>query len=325
MSAAEIVVADIGGTHVRLALATLEGGQVIAVDHAVTMKVADHASLPAAWRHYGAMLGRPLPRAAAVAVACPVGTAVLRLTNNPWIIRPASIGAELGVDIVTWCNDFVAVAHAVAQLSAEAFVPLCGPDLPLAKSGVISVVGPGTGLGVAQLVRHADAYTVIPTEGGHADFAPLDAIDDAVLARLRERFGRVSVERVVAGPGLVNLYTALAAAEGRVARDVDPPALWAAALAGDDRLAAAALVRFCRSLGAVAGDIALTQGGFGGVVIAGGVGLRLAQHLPRSGFADGFVAKGRFAGLMATIPVRTLTYPHSGLFGAAVAFAAEHP
>ncbi len=324
----EIVAADIGGTHARFALAQVEHGHVTALGPETVLKAAEHASLQTAWEAFGETVGRPLPRATAIAVACPVGQPypdTLKLTNNPWIIRPALIPEKLGVDRFTLVNDFAAVAHAVAHADPGDLAPLCGPDRALPADGVVSIVGPGTGLGVAALVRDATGYRVVATEGGHSDFAPLDTIEDAILARLRPRFRRVSVERVVAGPGLVELYETLAAIEGRAVHALAPAALWTAALAGDDSLAAAALDRFCLALGAVAGDIALTQGGFGGVVIAGGVGLRLAAHLPRSGFRQRFIAKGRFESLMATIPVKILTHPQPGLFGAAAAFAQEHP
>ncbi len=322
----EIVVADIGGTHARFALATISDGRVGALSSETVLKAAEHASLQTAWEAFAAIAGRPLPRAAAIAVATPVGGEVLKMTNNPWIIRPALIPEKLGVDRFTLVNDFAAVAHAVATVAGEdgMLTHLCGPDRPLATDGVISVVGPGTGLGVGALVYHPTGYCVVATEGGHFDFAPLDAIEDQVLARLRARFRRVSVERVVSGPGLVDLYETLAAIEGRAVVTRDAPALWAAALAGEDSIAAAALDRFCLSLGAVAGDIALIQGGFGGVVIAGGLGLRLAAHLPQSGFRQRFNAKGRFEALMASIPVKILTHPQPGLLGAAAAFAQEH-
>ena len=324
----QIVVADIGGTHARFALAEIGDGKVVGLACETVLKVAGHASLHAAWQAFAAVTGRPLPRAAAIAVACPVGgpgaSDVLHLTNNPWVIRPALIAGQIGVDTITVLNDFAAVGHAVAHAGDDAFVPLCGPDRPLAKSGIVGIVGPGTGLGVAMLVRDGDGDRVIATEGGHADFAPLDSIEDGVLARLRARFGRVSVERIVAGPGLVELYEALAAIEGRAVPPVAAADLWARALAGDDGPAAAALDHFCRCLGAVAGDIALTQGAFAGMVIAGGVGLRLAGYLPRSGFRQRFVAKGRFEALMAQVPVRILTHPQPGLFGAAAAFVGEH-
>ncbi|UAJ11267.1 glucokinase [Polymorphobacter megasporae] len=320
----EVVAADIGGTHARFAIAEVTGGRVVAMSSEVTMKASEHASLQLAWHAFAAAIGRPLPRAAAIAVACPVGGDVLKLTNNPWIIRPALIPEKLEVDSYSLCNDFVAVAHAVATLGEEGVAHLCGPDLPLPRDGVVSIVGPGTGLGVAMLVGSASGYRVVGTEGGHPDFAPLDSIEDALLRRLRARHNRVSVERVVAGPGLSAIYKTLAEIEGVTTPDLTDQALWTSALAGQDPLAAAALDRFCLSLGAVAGDIALTQGGFGGVVIAGGLGLRLAGHLPQSGFRQRFVAKGRFETLMASIPVKLLTYPQPGLYGAAAAFAQEH-
>ncbi|MFM2411082.1 MAG: Glucokinase, partial [Pseudomonadota bacterium] len=172
--------------------------------------------------------------------------------------------------------------------------------------------------------RHGGGYHVQATEGGHVDFAPLDSIEDAILARLRKRFTRVSTERVVSGPGLVEIYETLAQIEGRAIQQLDDKALWSLGMAGEDSLASAAVDRFCLSLGSVAGDIALAQGGFGGVVIAGGLGLRIKDILLRSGFDQRFRAKGRFEKLMAAIPVKLITHPQPGLFGAAAAFAKEH-
>ena len=266
--------------------------------------------------------GRP-PRVA-MAIAGPVGSDVIRFTNNPWIIRPALIKQKLGVENYFLVNDFEAVAHAVARAPEEQFLHLAGPDEPLTADGTISVLGPGTGLGVAHLWRSGSDYRVQATEGGHIDFAPLDSIEDAILARLRKRHTRVSVERVVSGPAIVDIYETLAAMEKRKTRDEEDIAIWTRAMSDEESLAAAALDRFCLSLGSVAGDIALAQGGFGGVVIAGGLGYRLREHLPKSGFAQRFRAKGRFAQLMATIPVKLITHPQPGLFGAAAAFARRH-
>jgi glucokinase len=173
------------------------------------------------------------------------------------------------------------------------------------------------------LVKSPKGARIIPTEGGHIDFAPIDTLEDGILSRMRLKFRRVSVERIVAGPGLVNIYSALAEIEGRPLATQGDKTLWQMALAGSDSLAVAALDRFCLSLGSVAGDIALAQGGEA-VVIAGGLGLRIADHLPRSGFASRFCAKGRFEARMADIPVKLITHPQPGLFGAAAAYAAEH-
>ena len=318
-----IVAVDIGGTHARFALARVEGGHVAALGEATTLKTAEHASFQTAWEEFGRISGQPLPRAVAIAVAAPVSGDVIKFTNNPWIIRPALIAEKLAVDRYTLINDFGAVGHAVAQAGAEHFAHLCGPDVPLPAMGTISIIGPGTGLGVAHVWRGGAEYHVQPTEGGHIDFAPLDGIEDHILARLRQRYRRVSVERVVSGPGIVDIYETLAAIEGRAVRALDDKAIWALGLAGQDCLAAAAIDRFCLSLGSVAGDIALAQGG-SGVVIAGGLGLRIRDALAGSGFASRFRAKGRFEAMMAEIPVKLITHPQPGLFGAAAAFARDH-
>lgn len=319
-----IVSVDIGGTHARFALAEVEGGRVVHLGDAVTLKTAEHASFQTAWEDFGRIIGHTLPRAAAIAFAGPVESDIIKLTNNPWIIRRSLVCEKLNVDSFVIVNDFGAVGHAVAQAGEEYFDHLSGPDRPLPDKGTISIIGPGTGLGVAHIWRGPGGYHVQETEGGHIDFAPLDTIEDAVLARLRKRYRRVSVERVVSGPGLIEMYEALASIEGRAVQQLDDKILWQLGMSGEDSLAAAAVDRFCLSLGSVAGDITLAQGGFGGVVIAGGLGLRIKDILVRSGFAERFRAKGRFEALMASIPVKLITHPQPGLFGAAAAFAQVH-
>jgi glucokinase len=319
----EVVAVDIGGTHARFALAEVAEGRVVSLSEPITQKVAEHPSLQLAWRAFGEQLGRPLPKAAAIAVASPINNDLIKLTNNPWIIRPPLIPDRLGADTWTLVNDFAAIGHAVAQLEDEYFLHLCGPDTSLPDKGAITVCGPGTGLGVAQVFRHRGGYDIIATEGGHSDFAPLDAIEDALVKRLRRTYQRVSKERIVAGPAIVSIYETLADLEGVPVPRLDDKAIWTLALEGKDSLAVAALDRFCLSLGAVAGDLALGHGPTA-VVIAGGLGLRLKDHLLQSGFGERFVAKGRFRSLMATIPVKLITHPQPGLYGAAAAFAQEH-
>jgi glucokinase len=320
----QVAVADVGGTHARFALATVEGGKVVSLGEPVTLKTAEHGSFQLAWEEFGRQAGIDLPTNLAIAFAGPVGGEVLKLTNNPWVIRPALIKERLGVDDYVIVNDFGAVGYAVATLGDEHFEHLCGPKRPLPDEGVISIVGPGTGLGVAALLRKPDHYEVIETEGGHVDFAPLDSLEDRILIQLRRHFRRISVERVASGQGLWNLYEALGALEGRDLTFHDEKALWAAALAGNDSLANAALDRLCLTLGAVAGDMALAQGA-SAVVIAGGVGFRLKDYLPQSGFQDRFIAKGRFERRMDEMPVKLITHPQPGLIGAAAAFAREYP
>ena len=318
----QIAVADVGGTHARFALAEIDGGRVTSLGDPVTLKTSEHGSFQLAWQEFCRRSGEH-PNELAIAFAGPVGGELLKLTNNPWVIRPALIKERLDVDRYTIVNDFGAVAYAVATLGDDHFQHLCGPEQPLPERGVTSVVGPGTGLGVAALLRKSDGYDVIETEGGHIDFAPLDVLEDRILVELRRSFRRVSIERIASGRGLWNVYEALGAIEGLNLTIRDEKELWTAALAGSDSLANAALDRVCLTLGAVAGDIALAQGA-AGVVIAGGVGLRLADYLPRSGFQDRFIAKGRFERRMDEMPVKLITHPQPGLMGAAAAFAKEH-
>ncbi len=325
----DLVAVDIGGTHARFAIASVAADGAISLDEPETLHTADHASFQTAWESFRERKGGTLPNAVSIAIAGPVGAPgnlapVIRFTNNPWIIRPALITEKLGVTSFTLVNDFAAVAHAVARADDSQFLHLAGPDAPLGRDGTISVIGPGTGLGVAHLWRSGTNYRVQATEGGHIDFAPLDSIEDAILARLRSRHNRVSVERVVAGPGIVDIYQALAAMEGRTVHERDAIAIWELGTSDQDSLAAAAVDRFCLSLGSVAGDLALAQGGFAGVVIAGGLGYRIRDTLLASGFAARFKAKGRFESLMAEIPVKLIVHPQPGLFGAAAAFVSEH-
>ncbi|CAG4913042.1 unnamed protein product [Acidocella sp. C78] len=320
----EIVVADIGGTHARFARAQLCARGVASVSSPVTLRTSDFASLDLCWKEFANRQDTPLPKDASIAVASPVSADVMKLTNSSWLIRRAHLRDELGLETVILLNDFSAIGHAVAHLPQEGFSHLSGPPRPLPESGVISVIGPGTGLGVSCILRKDGHSFIIGSEGGHIDFAPLDLFEDFLLTRLRSRYPRVSVERVVSGPGLSNIYQSLAEMERCPVRFADDRRLWTTALSGTDRLASEALARFCRCLGAVAGDLALAHGA-AAVVIAGGVGARLADYLPKSGFAARFAAKGRFEPIMADMPVKLLIHPQPGLYGAAMAYLEHHP
>lgn len=320
----QLVAADIGGTHARFALATIAADGSVTLGQQETLRTQDFASLQTAWEAFSQRIGRPLPVAASFALAGPIDGDIIKLTNSHWTIRPAQLPEILGARQITILNDFAAIAHSIARAAPGDLAHLSGPDIPLPASGTISVVGPGTGLGVAHLWRDGQgSYHVQATEGGHMNFAPFDRIDDAVLARLRGRHRRVSVERVVSGPGIVDIYETLATLESRAVLEIDDRALWQKGILGDDSLASAAVERFCQALGGVAGDLALAHGA-GGVVIAGGLGLRLQNTLPGSGFASRFCAKGRYEALMASLPVKLVTHPQPGLLGAAAAFAREY-
>lgn len=320
----QVVAVDIGGTHARFAIAAIADDGAITLGEPSTLHTRDHGSFQLAWQAFREIQGGTLPDAVAMSVAGPVGGEVIKFTNNPWIIRPALIEEKLGAIRHTIVNDFAAVGHAVARADEGDFIHLAGPDTPLPTQGTLTILGPGTGLGVAHIYRNGGGfYHVQATEGGHVDYAPLDAIEDAILARLRKRHTRVSVERVVAGPAIVDIYATLAAMDHTPVYEKTDVEIWTSGTDGSDSLAAAAVDRFCLSLGSVAGDLALAQGGTG-VVIAGGLGYRIRETILKSGFAGRFAAKGRFAALMASLPVKLITHPQPGLFGATAAFAREH-
>jgi glucokinase len=313
----ELVAVDVGGTHVRFALANVARG-TISLGTPVTLETADHPSLESAWHEFERIAGVALPRAAAVAIAGPVNGDKVPMTNSPWVLHISAFEREVGLDTVTVLNDFGAVAHAVARAPADQLVHICGPARPLPDRGTVSVIGPGTGLGVAHFHRHNCGYHVQATEGGHIGFAPQDEIDDHLLASLRQLFGRVATERVNAGPGIAFIYASLG---GRAL--TNDRVIWERGLDGSDEVAVRAVERFCASLGTTAGDYALAHGA-SAVVLAGGLGLRLREILPRSDFGKRFCAKPRYEGMMAAIPVKLIIHPQPGLYGAAAAFAAEH-
>lgn len=318
----ELVTLDVGGTHARFALARIRNGS-IEVDEPVTLKTGDFASLQTAWEEFERRVDAPVPRAASIAIAAPIVGETIRMTNNSWIFRTSALDEQLGLDAVTLINDFGAVAHAVARAPENQLVHIAGPDKPLPECGTVSVIGPGTGLGVAHFHRFPGGYHVQSTEGGHVEFAPLDAIDDWMHQRLRREHLRVSTERVHSGPGICEIYRALAARENRVVETPDDRTIWERGIAREDSLCAAAVDRFCTSLGSVVGDYALAHGA-GAVVLAGGLGLRLREILPRSGFGQRFRFKGRYTEMMAGIPIKLIVHPQPGLFGAAAAFQLEH-
>lgn len=316
----DIVAIDLGGTHIRFAIAGVADGKVVKLGEPVTLHSADYDGVPAAWAEFERRSGKALPKAAALSVAGPVVDGSVRLTNLPWRIEQRFLKRDLGLDSLLVINDFAAVGNAVAVAGPTDFEHLCGPNVALPETGTLSIVGPGTGLGVAQLLRGDDGYRVLPSEGGHIGFAPVDAFEDQLLATLRQQLGRVSVERVAAGPAISDIYAALGGAESRATDPEEDQNIWTSATDGSDVLAKAAVERFCMILGSVAGDLALAHGARG-VVIAGGVGRRLRDFLPQSGFAERFVAKGRFTEAMEALPVKLITHPEPGLLGAAAAFA----
>ncbi|WP_420144992.1 glucokinase [Sphingobium sp.] len=319
----DIIAADIGGTNARFARASLDERGVPTLGTVRKYKVADYPSLQACWAAFAAdeqTAGHgDLPRAASIAFATAIGRDVIKLTNSNWVIRADTLAQDIGVDNVRLVNDFEAVAHAVSRLPDENLPLLFGEDRPFPTDGGVTILGPGTGLGVAMIAYDQGHPHVIATEGGHLDFAPLDHIEEKILSYLRDKFLRVSTERIVSGPGLNYIYKALATIGHDRVVLMEDPELWQAALDGSDEFARRALERFCLCYGSVAGDLALAHGPHS-VVLAGGLTQRMRDFLQQSGFHTRFKAKGRFESLMASVPIRCAIHEEIGLFGAAAAF-----
>ncbi|MCA1749060.1 MAG: ROK family protein [Parasphingopyxis sp.] len=310
-----LLVADIGGTRARFAIAR-SGEEGIELSRAAVFAVADHPDLASALRSYARSVEGPLPAAASLALATDITGDVAEMVNSDWVIDRRELIAEFGFEDCLLLNDFEAIAHAVAAAEEQDFAHLFGPRGGFARNGSISVVGPGTGLGVAQLIRADGHYHVVSTEGGHIGFAPRDDFEKQLNDVLSDRHGRVSVERVASGPALADYYKLLA---GPDACDAMPdPELWSSAIEGGDEAAAEALDRFVGVLGAVVGDLALAHGSHC-VVLVGALAGRLQERLRSATFKDSFVAKGRFAPRMSGIEVLYLLGDHPGLLGAAIA------
>lgn len=305
----ERLIADIGGTNARFALAGSDGR----LHDEQKLLVADFPGPVEAARAY--LAGREV-RDAVLAVATPVDSDWIDLTNAPWAFSVAAARTALGLRRLVVINDFTAQALAVPRLASEERI-LIKAGQPR-RGGAIAVIGPGTGLGVAGLLPLQDTWYPIPSEGGHVSLATHNEREAAVLARLQARFGHVSNERILSGPGLINLATTLAAIDGEVIAFDDPREVSRGAESGECPYCREALERFSSLLGAAAGDLALLFCALGGVYISGGLCKRLGALLDVARLRESFVAKGRFADYLERIPIYLVTRRDPGLLGAAV-------
>lgn len=314
------LIADIGGTNARFALTDLSAPQPALLQSRALCN-AEFASLQHAAEHYLDGIG-VRPRRAAIAVASPVAADEIRLTNRAWSFSRSELQRTLGLDELRVLNDFGAVAWAIPALAPQDCVALYGPAMTPLR-GPVSVLGPGTGFGVALLVGDAQrGWQPVETEGGHVTLAAIGEEEHAIVRWMDAQHGRTSHERVLSGAGLAQLDAALrgvAPTPGATSPGVrDPADIVAAALEGHDVAARRALARFCAILGSVAGDAALMHGART-LVIAGGIVPRFVPFLRSSAFRERFLAKGRFAAYLESVSVNLVTHPHPGLLGAAVA------
>jgi len=311
------LVGDIGGSNARFAVAR-RGPQGVALDRVLSMRSEDHADLAAAVEHYLATTGTALPASAAIAIAGPIVGDSARITNNPaWSFSVAALRGRLGLARLAVINDFTAVALSLPHLAPRELRQV-GGGAPAADAPK-AVIGPGTGLGVSAIVKANGRWIPVEGEGGHATFAPMSARESRIGDVLRARLGHVSCERVLSGPGLVNLYGAIAELEDRPAEDLPPETVAERAIAGTCPLCREALQVFCAALGTAAGNLALIFGARGGVYLAGGILPQLGEFFAGSDFRSRFESKGRLAPYLQPIPAYVVTAAHPGLVGAAVA------
>jgi len=310
-----ILIGDIGGTNARFSIvldANSEASEPIIVKtadfdtigDAIQSAVLDHTSLH--------------PNSAVLAVAGPVESDEIPLTNCPWVVKPKQMLANLGLGDIVVLNDFEAQALAVVALGDEHMEKI-GGGAPEPNAGRV-VLGPGTGLGVAGLVHALKRWIPIPGEGGHMDIGPRSPRDFEVFPHIEPIEARISGEQILCGRGLVNVYRAVAKADGKPSPLSQPADISAAALDKTDPVAEEALSIFATCLGRTAGDLALVFMSRGGVFLTGGIAPKILPALKAGNFRAAFEDKAPHSALMRTIPVYVVTQPLAALAGLA-AFA----
>jgi glucokinase len=323
-----VLTGDVGGTFARFALAR-DG---VLLNAPQRLERGAWPDLATACRHYLTEFGAGLRiDGAAIAAAGRVTDGRVDMTNADWTIDGTRLAGELGLRAhrVVVLNDFGALAWVLSALDADELVPVAGGAASLVgrspvgvRNGNRVVVGPGSGLGVAALLRAGDRWVPLATEGGHASFAAETEFEHTAGALAGRRFGRVSWERMLSGPGLALLHEAAlldAGVADDLARAGDAAAAFDACVRGEPA-AVRAVRTFIELLGAFAGDLALLYDASGGVIIAGGVLPRIANVMPLDGLRTRFEAKGRFSPWLASVPVGVLVSPFAALRGAAIAY-----
>jgi glucokinase len=316
------LIADIGGTNARFAL--LDGS--VWRDELV-LACADYPDVVSAIEHYlqsiGAASGAARPSEAAIAIAGPITGDIVRMTNHVWQFSAARARQSLGWRRLIMVNDFTALAMAIRHLPPHELEQVGGGrGVP---GGPLALLGPGTGLGVSGLVPAGEHWIPLQGEGGHVTLSVMNEREMAVLEQLHQRFTHVSAERVVSGPGLVNLYDAVCGVEGIVPETLTPPEITRRAREGSCRMCLETLSMFCAMLGTLAGNLVLTLGATGGCYIGGGIVPSLGSFFASSHFRDRFEDKGRFADYLARVPTKVIRTELPAFIGLATAFSSPGP
>lgn len=318
-----ILVADIGGTNARFALASLVPGK--SATDARSIEIRDYAAFPCAdFNNPHDLIQQYLQnrksnkiRAACLAVAGPVRGNGAYLTNLGWDIDGDQVKCDLALGNVVIANDFQALARSVTALDKKNLLRLHEAD-PVSNPGPMAVMGPGTGFGLSQIFIANDAVTVVPTEGGHASFVPHGDLETAVWNEVHKSMGRITVETLMSGIGVLRIYRAICSLKGLSPLNYEPSTISQLALEASDQACIDTLSVFCSMLGGVAADVALTQGTTGGVFLGGGILPKIAAFVEKSRLIESFLDKPPMEDYVAKIPVSLIVDPEAALVGAAL-------
>jgi len=310
---------DVGGTNARWAWQPKAG---VPPQDVLVTPCATSASLYDSVANYLTVHDLPPPRYAGIGIATAIGGDRVHMTNNTWSFSISEFKKALGLEHCLVINDFTALALSLPALGASDLRAI-GTEGAALTGAPMALLGPGTGLGVSGLLpTDSGEWAALSGEGGHVTLAAANDYEAALLAFMRSRFGHVSAERVLSGPGLVNLYQAICDLNGQLAQELRPADVTSAAIAGTDRACVQTVGLFAGFLGAVAGNLALTLGSRGGVYIGGGIVPQLGGAFDSGVFRERFEDKGRFADYLRAIPTWLITAPTPALLGVARALDA---
>jgi len=312
------LVADIGGTNLRIAI-TDDSGKMSTLSVYQCDDYTSLADIVADYISVNSLSGLVIN--ACFAIACPVEQDLIVMTNLPWQFSKRELQKTLKLNTLLFINDYTAIAHAVPYLTDQQKVKIGGGEVQLKKP--ISICGPGTGLGVANIIPSDNGWISLGGEGGHVDFAPINNFETQILQFLLTRYEHVSYEQLLSGLGIEQIYQALMHFRGETAKPYSAKDISEKALSKDCDVCEQALAQFCSILGSFAGNLSLTMASFGGVYIAGGIVPRFIEYFKNSNFRSCFEAKGRFVAFNRTIPTFVITESQPGIIGAS-AYLRQH-
>lgn len=310
-----LLIGDIGGTNARFALANPDRP---GFSNELTLSCADYETAEQGIADYLERSGVCTPDVVCLAAAGPVVDDCIRLTNNHWVIDGLELRQKFPSAGVHLLNDFEAIAYSIPVLGENdiATIGLTPSDIEGKKQFTLGVLGPGTGLGAGGLIGRSNGIFPVVGEGSHAGFAPETGKQIEVLQLLRQRYARVTQERLVSGPGLENIYWALRKIHGMPEVKITAAEIFSRVLAKEDAVAVEATELFFEALGQVAGNLVLALGAYDGLYLAGGIVKRYPDLLKPSSFRAGFENKGRHRDLMERVPTLLILHPQPGLLGA---------